>query len=272
MFVRLAFAVTVCVDPDILIVDEALSVGDMAFQQKCLDRLSTLSDKGVTILLVTHDIMLIRNYCENVVYLQNGNVAMVADAETAGEAYVRDTKVEIYKTAASTKKVVEQGRTVRYGIGEGEVTAVVVEDAVNGLPVCTEGDLFIIRVLARIEKSVKAPAIHVQIRDFRGYILYGIFTEPTELYQREQGGHIVLRATLSMRAILQPGEYSVTVSLNNAICLPQIVLDKYVAAATFRVLPSERGRAFHGVVNLNGVWEKFTETVTVSDITTQIGD
>lgn len=257
MFVRLAFAVAVCVDPEILIVDEALSVGDMAFQQKCLERLGVLRESGVTILLVTHDIMLTRNYCDYVVYMQNGNVALVADAETAGEAYIKDTRNEIQKLAGNAGKSPEKTDTIRYGSSEGEIIAVVVENEANGLPAGTEGELLAIRISARINKTILYPAIHVQIRDFRGYILYGIHTDADELERHEKDGHIELKAALSMRINLQEGEYGVTVSLNNAYGkMTQIILDKHVAAATFTVLPKTGGRSFNGAVNLNAVWEK----------------
>jgi len=256
MFVRLAFAVAVCVDPEILIVDEALAVGDIAFQQKCLDRLGALKEKGATILLVTHDIMLTRNYCDYVVYLRDGNVALISDAEAAGEAYIRDTKAEIQKIALSTKKAERQSSSPRFGSGEGEITAVEVEAPGSGLPVCIEDDQITIRVFARIIKSILTPAIHVQIRDFRGYILYGIFTKPNELERVEKEVHSDLRAALSMRVALQPGDYGVTISLNNAFGeKSQVVLDKQVSAATFTVLPKIDGRVLNGVVNLNGVWE-----------------
>lgn len=257
MFVRLAFAISVCVNPEILIVDEALSVGDMAFQQKCLDRLNTLKEKGVTIILVTHDIMLTRNYCENVVYLQNGTVALLADAETAGEAYIRDTKAEMHNVALSTKKTSELNTSVRFGSGDGEITAVEAVALDSGLSVCAESDTLVIRICARIEKSILFPMIVVQIRDFRGYILYGIYSTAEELEWREKDDHFELRATLSMKISLQEGEYGVAVSLNNAPAeKTQIILDRHVAAATFTVLPQVGGRAIHGVVNLDAVWEK----------------
>lgn len=259
MFVRLAFAVAVCVDPEILIVDEALSVGDMAFQQKCLDRLGLLREKGVTILLVTHDIMLTRNYCDYVVYLQNGKVALVADAETAGEAYIKDTRSEIQKLVGNAGKSKEKIDSKRYGSNEGEITAVVVENAANGLPAGTDGELLYIRINARINKAILYPTVHLQIRDFRGYILYGIHTETDELEWYEQDGHIELKAVLSLQINLQEGEYGVSVSLNNAYGnMTQIILDKHVSAATFTVLPQAGGRSFNGVVNLNAAWEKFS--------------
>ena len=72
MFVRLAFALAINVDPEILIVDEALSVGDVFFQSKCYRRMEEIRKKGTTILMVTHDMGSIIKYCDRVVLLHKG--------------------------------------------------------------------------------------------------------------------------------------------------------------------------------------------------------
>ena len=72
MFARLAFAVAINVDPDILIVDEALSVGDIYFQAKCFNKMNEIKEKGTTILLVTHDMSSVIKYCDKVVVLNKG--------------------------------------------------------------------------------------------------------------------------------------------------------------------------------------------------------
>jgi hypothetical protein len=74
MFVRLAFAVAVQVDPDILIVDEALSVGDMRFQQKCFRRMKAFKESGKTVIFVTHDQGTVTNFCDYVYWLKDGAV------------------------------------------------------------------------------------------------------------------------------------------------------------------------------------------------------
>lgn len=74
MYVRLAFAVQACVDPDILIVDEALSVGDIGFQYKCFKRMEALREKGVTILMVTHSTGSILEYADRCIVLDGGRV------------------------------------------------------------------------------------------------------------------------------------------------------------------------------------------------------
>jgi len=256
MFVRLAFAVAVCVEPEILIVDEALSVGDMAFQQKCFDHLNLLKERGITILLVTHDVLLTRNYCEYVVYLQGGNVAMVADAETAGEIYIKDMKSEVQKMVTSSEKAQAQKATIRFGNTDGEITAVEVTNPDSGLSVFTDDDLLRIQVSARAKKTILYPRIYVQIRDFRGYVIYGVYTAPDELQRINEGEYIKLIGTLSMRVTLGPGEYSVTVAINNSFGeTTQILLDKQVGAATFTVLSKAETRTFQGFVNLHATWE-----------------
>ena len=81
MMVRLAFAVQACFDPDVLIVDEALAVGDVFFQQKCHARMADLLKRGTAVLLVTHDSQAVRRYCSRVIMLEHGRVRHNGDVE-----------------------------------------------------------------------------------------------------------------------------------------------------------------------------------------------
>ena len=90
MFVRLAFAVAIHVSPDILIIDEALSVGDIAFRNKCLERIQTLVAKGVTILFVTHDISTLQLLCSRVLWLDHGQTRAVGDSIRVSQDYYAD--------------------------------------------------------------------------------------------------------------------------------------------------------------------------------------
>jgi lipopolysaccharide transport system ATP-binding protein len=87
MQVRLAFSVAVHVDPEVLIVDEALAVGDAHFQQKCLDRLAGFRKAGKTLLLVAHDMGLVRDFCDRAIWLRKGRLANDGPAELVTEAY-----------------------------------------------------------------------------------------------------------------------------------------------------------------------------------------
>ncbi|MFB0845132.1 ABC transporter ATP-binding protein [Paenibacillus oleatilyticus] len=77
MMVRLAFAVQACIDPDILIVDEALAVGDMLFQKRCFSRMKTLIEKGTTLLFVTHDVEMVRTFTSRAVLLEKGKMVNI---------------------------------------------------------------------------------------------------------------------------------------------------------------------------------------------------
>ncbi len=87
MLMRLAFSVNTCLEPDILIVDEALSVGDVPFQSKCFKRLRKLSDAGTSILLVSHDISTVRSICRRALWLQQGGSEMWGEAKEVAKKY-----------------------------------------------------------------------------------------------------------------------------------------------------------------------------------------
>ena len=89
MMVRLAFAVQVLVDPDVLIIDEALAVGDAAFQRKCYARMDALRAKGVTIFIVTHDTETVKRLCDRAIFLRDGAVAFDGPAEDGVVEYMR---------------------------------------------------------------------------------------------------------------------------------------------------------------------------------------
>lgn len=94
MAVRLAFSVATYADADILIVDEALSVGDFAFQAKCMRRLNDFVDNGGTLLFVSHDINAVKNLCSRAMFLQKGVVRAIGPSEEVCEQYLAETNIE----------------------------------------------------------------------------------------------------------------------------------------------------------------------------------
>lgn len=87
MYARLGFAIATMVQPDILIVDEVLSVGDYKFQKKCEDRIQAMLDKGVTVVLVSHDINMIENLCTKVVWLEHGHLKDIGPTANVCKEY-----------------------------------------------------------------------------------------------------------------------------------------------------------------------------------------
>ena len=88
MMMRVAFAVAISVEPDILIIDEALSVGDILFQQKCSRRLQELVSGGITLLVVTHDLSFVLNLCQRALWLDQGRMRYLGDAGPCVREYV----------------------------------------------------------------------------------------------------------------------------------------------------------------------------------------
>ena len=95
MFVRLAFAVNIISEPDIMIVDEALAVGDMNFQAKCMTALTRIQESGSTILFVSHDVGAVKSLCSRGVYLEHGMVKAIGKAPDVAEQYIRTMREEM---------------------------------------------------------------------------------------------------------------------------------------------------------------------------------
>ena len=87
MYVRLAFAVAVSVEPDVLLIDEALAVGDLRFQIKCLERMRAMQERGVTILLVSHSVEQVRRFCQRALWLDKGRLVMDGSAAAVTDRY-----------------------------------------------------------------------------------------------------------------------------------------------------------------------------------------
>ncbi|MEK8216545.1 ABC transporter ATP-binding protein [Paenibacillus sp. FSL L8-0463] len=87
MYVRLAFACAVNVDPDILIIDEALAVGDMQFQLKCMDKMKKFKEEGKTILFVSHDTYSVKNFCDEVIWMKDGRIYRYGDVLSVTNEY-----------------------------------------------------------------------------------------------------------------------------------------------------------------------------------------
>ena len=93
MVSRIAFAIATAVEPDILIADEILSVGDFLFQEKCLARIKSLMDRGTTVLFVSHSIDQIRSICDRALWIEKGKMQIIGDVNEVCDAYSNMRKV-----------------------------------------------------------------------------------------------------------------------------------------------------------------------------------
>jgi ABC-type polysaccharide/polyol phosphate transport system ATPase subunit len=127
MYMRLAFSAAIHVDPDILLVDEVLAVGDQAFQNKCRERIAALRKAGLTIVLVSHDSTAIRELCDQALWLEDGVLRAQGAAETVVDAYYASivTKEEARYAAENRTDTPPPAATAeRWGSGEVEITDV----------------------------------------------------------------------------------------------------------------------------------------------------
>jgi lipopolysaccharide transport system ATP-binding protein len=131
MLMRLAFAVQVLTDPEILIIDEALSVGDFFFQQKCFAHIRALCDRGVTLLFVSHDMGTVRDLCERAIYLREGSLQFLGETRAAIRDYLAernprvlldDSSAQAYESAGA----LELESILRDSIWKSEPEAAVV--------------------------------------------------------------------------------------------------------------------------------------------------
>ena len=124
MYVRLGFAVAVAVDPDVLLIDEVLAVGDEAFTRRCLDRLARMRQRGVTMVLVSHDLDLVTAFADRALYLESGRVVVEGPADSVVARYRSDAAGEADRgrPELSEVRIVEEGR--RWGNGDIEIVDV----------------------------------------------------------------------------------------------------------------------------------------------------
>lgn len=239
MFVRLAFALAINVDPEILIVDEALSVGDVFFQNKCYKKINEIKERGTTILLVTHDMGSIIKYCDKVVLLNKGNMIGEGSPGDMVDLYKKilanqyideDAGVEL-SSEDNTDSSIEQGSLINkqkydslwkeklginsafqeYGDKRIEIIDFGIFDSHNEITnIVTKNDDFFIRLKVKINKKIENPIFAYTIKDKKGTELTGTNTmiEDIDTSAMEEGAIYIV--TYKQKASLQGGEYLIS--------------------------------------------------------------
>ena len=213
MQVRVAFSVATAFRPDLLIVDEALSVGDAYFQHKCFERIRRFQDEGTSLLIVSHDATAIQALCSRAILLEHGRVIRdgapqdVLDYYNALIAERENTTVREASHAS--------GRTrVTSGTGEATVESIALLNG-QGAPVehLNVGEQVELRIAVRIHADVPRLVLGYMIKDRLGQPVFGTNTHHTGqvLENVRQGQLIEYRARFAMN--LGPGSYSVSTAL-----------------------------------------------------------
>jgi lipopolysaccharide transport system ATP-binding protein len=226
MFVRLAFAVQACVDADILIVDEALSVGDIFFQQKCAKRFQDLMNRGTAILLVTHDTQAVARLCHRAILLADGRIECSGEPKSVLERYTAlrggghiatagashhdvhpraDTATPLPPIPAQAPRHGEGGCRItgaalqgpdgqpKHAVEQGEELRVIVEF------VCARGDIL--------------PNVGFQMLDRLGNLIFGTNTFMLSQAMAPPDAGTSVRVCFTMPALLGVGEYTLSVAV-----------------------------------------------------------
>ncbi|QWR76090.1 ABC transporter ATP-binding protein [Candidatus Magnetomonas plexicatena] len=189
MFVRLAFAVAINIDPDILIVDEALSVGDIRFQQKCFRRFREFKEQGKSIIFVSHDMGAVKNFCDIAVWLKDGSIHSFGDPEVVSKHYFSFmcydslTTVDDTKATQSIDNVTDDvslwedvSGYSSFGEGGAEIERVTLIDRKTGqrIDALNGGEDVRFIVDGRATKLIAHPGIGIILKDIYGNFIFTI--------------------------------------------------------------------------------------------------
>ena len=231
MFVRLAFALAINVEPEILIVDEALSVGDVFFQAKCYKKMDEIRQKGTTILMVTHDMGSVIKYCDKVILLNKGSFVAEGKAGEIVDLYkkilanrfeieeeTKDNKLPVEAKAADTGKLMKESLSINpnvteYGDKRAEIYDLGLIDSKGEISnLLIKGEEFTIRERIRFFADIKQPIFTYTIKDKKGTELSGTNTmfELTDIEEVHAGDSYDVE--FRQRMNLQGGEYLISMS------------------------------------------------------------
>ena len=174
MFVRLAFAVAINVDPEILIVDEALAVGDLEFQLKCMEKFTEFRNAGKTILFVSHDVNAVRRFCDRVYWLKNGVVENEGETMEVTEEYENFLKRKSLKTVDREKSVVEEHSAPEIVTVD---SATLLDGNLEPVDIVEQNSTVYVKVEYTVkDESPKNPVLGVAIRTVQNHYVCGLNT------------------------------------------------------------------------------------------------
>jgi ABC-type polysaccharide/polyol phosphate transport system ATPase subunit len=259
MYVRLAFATAITAMPQILIVDEALAVGDAVFQHRCTRRLKEMQESGMTILFVSHDPSAIRALCSRAVLLHAGRTEAIGKPTDVLNRYqklimAREEAFEAGQPAARGEANIsvrdEHGPAATYAYRHGDGSAQILRAellnaAYHPIELVESGEPVLLRVRVRFNAAAEAPVCGFLLRNRHGIHLYGTNTElqpadigPTQCDQ-------IVEVTFAFNCWLAPDTYSVTVAIHSS---DGVSFDWVDGLLFFRVMSTV---AMEGVANLN---------------------
>jgi len=257
MYLRLAFAVAVSVDPDILVVDEALAVGDEYFRGKCYARINDFRRRGKTILFVSHSLGVVRNLCDRVILLQNGEVAAQGTAEEVADEYLRMVHAqEEARVKAADRRGAASGGP-RWGDGRIEIREVrSLDRAGTERHAFAPGDALTIEARFRVKADVERPVFGVGVFRSDGTYVSGInhlwHERPLAVGPLRGGETGRVRCTIDPLPLLKGTYYLSYFCYDHSEAVP-VAIDHQERVKLFQVV--EGPVEMHGIVALPTRWE-----------------
>jgi lipopolysaccharide transport system ATP-binding protein len=245
MYARLAFSVAISVDPDILIVDEILAVGDYGFQQKCVARMRQLRDNGLTLVYVTHDTNAVRSICDKGLFLNEGSPVYWGNTDETVSRYLKYVREIVNQEALSSQMEISRPQkleteikgVLRYGIGHVQIEKVEIRNGLN--EVCNTfllGETIHINVYFKAFREMDHFSVSFLIRDMTGVDLMGTttFDEKIDLPSLSVGSRGFVN--FSFQNYLRGGNYGISIALNQVSqrnYSDNVILDSIDACANF---------------------------------------
>lgn len=206
MIMRLAFSIAIHAKPDCFLVDEALSVGDGYFQQKCMKKIRQFKEQGGTIIFVSHDLNAVKVLCDQAIVLEQGEVIFEGNPEDGVNVYNR-----IMASQASEHDHVDQGA---YGTGEAIVSQASIKGEVSGSSTVTSGEPIELDIQITAYQALADITLGFLIRDRFGQDIFG---SNTHLLQHPISFAEAAKQTVKITfpADIMPGKYTITLALHS---------------------------------------------------------
>ncbi len=215
MYVRLAFSTAIHVDPEILIVDEALAVGDAIFASRCVRKFEELKSKGVTVLFVSHDLGLVKRLADRAVLLLQGKIEMDGAPREVVNHYIGLVHEWQATGVIGPLRRNESGGT-RHGDGASEVAGVTLHNAGGeSITAAESGEKITVKVRAKFHRETEDPIAGILIRNRLGIDVFGT---NTRVEGRKLGSFIagdVLEIDFTFPCLLTQQDYTLTAAMQN---------------------------------------------------------
>jgi lipopolysaccharide transport system ATP-binding protein len=211
MVMRLAFSIAIHADPKCFVVDEALSVGDAYFQQKCMLKIRNFRDNGGSIIFVSHDLNAVKILCDRAILLDHGRVVIEGVPEDVVNKY-NYVISRIRKQDASTRSAPQGGNS--YGSLEAEIVSVALVGDKSGSNTVSSGETVAINVDIKAYKDIANVTVGILIRDVFGQDIFGTNTFHHEL-SVDMKKDTPYRCRFTMPLNIGPGKYTITSGIHS---------------------------------------------------------